>query len=56
MLSIEQCKKILNSGEQKYSDAEIKSIRSWLYSFGELVITLDKKSNDKEESTTIQEG
>lgn len=31
MLSIERCKKILNKGDRKYTDSEVKEIRELLY-------------------------
>ena len=31
MINIEQCKKVLNNGERKYKDEEIKMIRDYLY-------------------------
>jgi len=36
MLSLEQCEKILNANEDKYSKEEIKTIREFLYILGEI--------------------
>ena len=36
MITLEQCKKILNTGERKYKDEEIKMIREYLYFIGGL--------------------
>jgi len=36
VLSLDYCKKILNKGERKYSEEEIKNIREYLYFIGEL--------------------
>ncbi len=38
MINIEQCKKVLNIGERKYKDEEIKMIRDFLYQLAELEI------------------
>lgn len=36
MLSLEQCEKILNTNEDKYTREEIKVIREFLYILGEI--------------------
>ena len=36
MLTLEQCKRILNKGERKYSEEEIRSIREFLYIIAEI--------------------
>lgn len=36
MLTILECKKILNKGERKYTDEEIKMIREFLYTVAEI--------------------
>lgn len=38
MIALEQCKKTLNQGKRKYTDEEIKEIRSYLYLIGGLQI------------------
>lgn len=44
MLSLEQSKAILNKGERKYSDEEIKRLRDVLYTLAEFEIeTLSKQ-------------
>jgi len=43
MINIEQCKKVLNNGERKYKDEEIKMIRDFLYQLAELEINELKK-------------
>ena len=35
MVSIDKCKKLLNSGKRKYSEEEIKAIREFLYLIAE---------------------
>lgn len=48
MITLEKCKKILNSGKRKYKDSEIKEIRDFLYRMAELQIESEKeKSNVK---------
>jgi len=36
VLTLDYCKKILNKGEKKYSEEEIKNIKEYLYFLGEL--------------------
>ena len=36
MIALEQCKKILNKGARKYTENEIKEIRSFLYFIGQI--------------------
>ena len=44
MITLENCKKILNGGERKYKDEEIKKIREYLYFIGGL--QLEVNNND----------
>lgn len=48
MLSVEACKKILNSNGNKYSDNEVKQIREYLYFLAELQEEKYKIENEKE--------
>jgi len=41
MITIEECKKVLNKGERKYKDEEIKKIREYLYFIGSLQLEVD---------------
>ena len=43
MLSLEQCKKILNNGKKKYKDEEVKQIREYLYMLAEFQIENEQK-------------
>jgi len=43
VISIENCKKILNQGERKYNEEEIKIVRDYLYFIGQL--ELDNNEN-----------
>jgi hypothetical protein len=45
MISLVQCKKILNKGRRKYSDEEIKEIRNYLYIIGQIEIITDNNEN-----------
>lgn len=40
MLSIEQCKKILNRNENRYSDEQVKIIRDWLTNIASIEVKL----------------
>lgn len=42
MISLENCKKILNNGERKYKDEEVKKIREYLYFIGSLQLEINK--------------
>lgn len=44
MVTLELCKKILNSGKRKYSDTDIREIRKFLYSMAEMQIEIEKKN------------
>ena len=41
MIALENCKKILNKGERKYKDEEIKIIREYLYFIGGLQLEIN---------------
>ena len=45
MVTLELCKKILNSGKRKYTDIEIKEIREVLYRLAELQIESENENN-----------
>lgn len=45
MLSLEICKKILNSGKNKYTDDEIKLIREYIFFLAELQIENNNVEN-----------
>ena len=44
MLSIDECKKILNKTEQKYTAEQIKEIRLTLYKVADIIYTEKKNS------------
>lgn len=48
MLSIEACKKILNSNGKKYTDNEVKQIRDYLYILAEIQEEKRKLEIEKE--------
>lgn len=39
MISIEKCKDILNKGNNRYSDSQVKQIRELLYTLADIEIT-----------------
>ena len=41
MITIEQCNKILNKGERKYNNEEIKMMREYLYILGGLQLVIE---------------
>ena len=47
MLSIDECKKILNKTEQKYTTEQIKEIRLTLYKLADIVYTERNNQNEK---------
>ena len=47
MLSIEECRKILNKTEPKYTTEQIKEIRLTLYKLSEIVYTEKNNQNEK---------
>jgi hypothetical protein len=44
MLSLEVCKKILNSGKTKYKDEAVKQLREYLYMIAELQLENENES------------
>jgi hypothetical protein len=46
MLSIERSKAILNKGDRKYSDEEVKRLRDLLYQLAELEYEIFANSNN----------
>lgn len=53
MVSIDKCKKLLNSGKRKYSEEEIKAIREFLYLIAEFE-TNDLNKDDDECNNLLQ--
>jgi hypothetical protein len=47
VITIERCKKILNRGERKYSEEEIRDIREFLYLLAEIENNDLKTENDE---------
>lgn len=43
MLTLDECKKILNTNKNKYNDEEIKQIRDFLY----LIASFEIENNDR---------
>ena len=47
MLSIDECKRILNKKKQKYTTEQIKEIREALYLLASLTLEIKKNNNEK---------
>lgn len=47
MLSFEQCKQVLNSGDKKYSDEKIIKIREFLYQLAKVDVEFYKFSKNE---------
>ena len=47
MISYEECYKLLNKSEQKYTQEQIKVIRDTLYQIAEIVYESKKELNEK---------
>jgi hypothetical protein len=45
MLSLEECRSILDEDSKDYSDEELKLIRDWLYHIAEIAIDASQKTN-----------
>jgi hypothetical protein len=58
MLSLEECKKIIQPHGISYSDVELKKIRYWLYKLGELDYQLYKvqKNNNHANCNYLHPG
>jgi hypothetical protein len=59
MLSIDECKKILNKKEQKYTTEQIKEIRLTLYKLADIVYTEKNNQNEqlnRKESNSLQKS
>lgn len=47
MLTLAESKKILNAGERKYTDEEVKLIREYIYFVAKLQIELENANNNE---------
>ncbi len=59
MLSIDECKKILNKTEQKYTTEQIKEIRLILYKLADIVYTEKNNQNEqlnRKKSNSLQKS
>jgi len=59
MLSIDECKKILNKTEQKYTTEQIKEIRLTLYKLADMVYTENYIQNEqlnRKKSNSLQKS
>ena len=46
MLNLEECKKILNKGKNKYTQEQIKEIREYLYLIAHLQVEQEGYNNE----------
>jgi hypothetical protein len=53
MLSIEQCKKILNKDKKRYEDDEVKAIREWLMNLSKIEVKLFIMKGAGNECSTV---
>jgi hypothetical protein len=56
MLSNEKCRAILNSGDKKYSDEEVKSIKEFLYKIAIIEYEQGKKHIGGTTSSPLHKG
>ena len=59
MLSIDECKKILNKTEQKYTTEQIKEIRLTLYKLADIVYKENNSQNEqlnRKKSNSLQKS
>jgi hypothetical protein len=45
MISIEDCRRILNKGKRKYTNDQIKIIREYLYQFAEIELKIREENS-----------
>lgn len=51
MLNLEESKKILNAGDRKYTDEEVKQIREYIYTVAKIQVDMENgKWSQQEES------
>jgi len=59
MLSLDECNKILNKKEKKYTNEEVKEIRLTLYKLADIVYTEKNNQNEqlkRQESNSLQKS
>ncbi len=56
MLTIDNCKKILNRSGKKYSDREIEKIRDFLWELAQIVVKNLEKQEANENSSINEQG
>lgn len=48
MITLAECKKILNAEKIKYTDEQVKQVRQYLYLLAEMQIEIDKNNRYEE--------
>jgi ubiquitin C-terminal hydrolase len=56
MLSLEECKKILNKKTKKYSDEEVRKISEYLDFFVDIIVDHLKSKSNAKNSDHLQQG
>lgn len=56
MLSLAECKKILNTGQRNYSEEEAKAIRDLLFQLAEIDLENFKKYLNEKEGSTLHKS
>jgi len=56
MLTIEECKKILNRNSKKISDSEIEQIRDFLWEIAQIDVKNLEKPDTNEDSSNNDQG
>ena len=51
MITIAECRKILNQGEREYTDSEIEQIRDFLWEIAEIEVLILEKPGSYENSS-----
>ena len=55
MLTLDECKRFLNTGERAYTDEEVKQIREYLYLLASLQVEADKIQETEEIKKEVED-
>ena len=56
MISVEECKKILNRNGRSYTDDQIEQIREFLWKLAEIEVKTNVKNETYEDSSNNEQG